>query len=308
MLQPSDLKIKAEDITSTTGRFVMEPLPSGFGHTLGNTLRRMLISSIPGAAIISAKFTGANHQFTNISGVKEDVIDIVLNLKQIHFKLAGNDPVVVTLDAKGVGEVTAESLELPSGVEVLNPKQLIATIGSKGATLAAEFVVAPGVGYGPAEEHETNKIGVLAIDSLFSPVIAAPYKVEPARIGQKSDFDRLILEITTNGAVTPREALTIVAMQLTSFFDRIAIEKESMIEAVAETVGDVGKKRQTEASEVLLEELSLPTRTINALKRAELKTLADLAALPDEEILKIKNLGEKSVLEIKEILKKEGLR
>lgn len=308
MLQPSDLKIKTESESGAFGRYVLEPLPAGFGHTLGNALRRMLLGSIPGSAIISAKFSGANHQFTTIAGVKEDVIDIILNLKQIHFNLVGTDPVVVTLSAKEVGAVTAGDLDLPAGVKVANPKQLIATIGSKGSRLEAEFVVAPGVGYETAEEHETNKVGVVAIDSVFTPVINTSYKIEPARVGQRSDFDRLILEITTNGTITPREALTTAAKQLVGFFDRITVEKESLQEAVTETVSGVSKKRQTEAAEIVLEELNLPTRTINALKRAELKTLADLAALPDSEILKIKNLGEKSVAEIIEILKKEGLR
>lgn len=308
MLQPSDLKIKTESESGAFGTYVLEPLPAGFGHTLGNALRRMLLGSIPGAAIISAKFSGANHQFTNIPGIKEDVIDIILNLKQIHFTLVGIDPVVVTLSAKDLGAVTAGDLDMPDGVEIANPKQLIATIGSKGTKLEAEFVVAPGVGYETAEEHETNKIGVIAIDSVFTPVIAANYKIEPARVGQRSDFDRLILEITTNDTITPRSALTLAAKQLVGFFERIAVEKESLQEAVVETVSGISKKRQTEASEIVLDELSLPTRTINALKRAELKTLADLAALSDSEILKIKNLGEKSVAEIIDILKKEGLR
>jgi DNA-directed RNA polymerase subunit alpha len=309
MLQPSDLKIKTESESATFGKYVLEPLPAGYGHTLGNSLRRMLIGSIPGSAIISAKFSGANHQFTTIAGIKEDVIDIILNLKQLHFKLEGNDPVVVTINSKGSGAITASDLDLPDGVAVANPKQVIATIGTKGAKLEAEFVVAPGVGYEPAEEHETNKIGVIAIDSVFTPVISANYKIEPARVGQRSDFDRLILEITTNGTIAPRAALTVAAKQLEGFFARVTVEKESLAESPSEELqASKNQKRQIEASEVLLDELNLPTRTINALKRSELKTLADLASLSDEEILKIKNLGEKSVVEITEILKKEGLR
>ena len=147
MLQPADLKIKTESENATFGKYVLEPLPEGYGHTLWNSLRLMLLGSIPGAAVVSAKFAGANHQFTTISGVKEDVIDIILNLKQLHFALVGNDPVVVTLSSKGPGVVTAGDLELPDGVSVANPKQVIATVGSKGGKLEAEFVVAPGVGY-----------------------------------------------------------------------------------------------------------------------------------------------------------------
>jgi len=308
MLQPNDLKIKTDTENPTFGKYSLEPLPEGTGRTLGNSLRRMLLSSIPGAAVTSVKFANANHQFTTIPGVKEDVIDIILNLKSIHFQLATVEPTVVSIDVKGVGEVKAKDLDLPAGVTVTNPEQLIATVGSKGAKLEAEIIVSPGVGYEPAEEHETNKIGVIAVDSLFSPVISVNYKVEAARVGQKSDFDRLILEIITNGVVTPKEALMSSAQQLVGFFERIANGEESIGDATVSSSGTSHKQKAVDTSEILLEELSLPTRTINALKRSGLKSLADLAAMPDEEILRVKNLGEKSVAEIAEILKKEGLR
>lgn len=312
MLQPNDLKIKAEVESSTYGKFALEPLPQGFGHTLGTSLRRMLLSSIPGAAITTIKFAGVTHQFTNIPGVKEDAIDVILNLKSIHFNYTGIDPIVVTLNAKGLTTVKASDLELPAGVTVINKDQVIATLGSKSAHLEAELVVEKGIGYATAEEHESNKIGVIAVDSLFSPVILVTYKIEPARVGQKSDFDRLILEITTNGAISPREALKSASVTLQTFFERLTTGKDSMIEEVVNTATEAAPKkvhgRTVPASDVLLDELNLPTRTINALKRADLKTLADLGALPDEKILKIKNLGEKSVQEITDVLKNEGLR
>ncbi|MCX6784244.1 MAG: DNA-directed RNA polymerase subunit alpha [candidate division WWE3 bacterium] len=312
MLQPSDAKIKAEVENATYGKFALEPLPAGFGHTLGTSLRRMLLSSIPGAAITTIKFAGVTHQFTNIPGVKEDVIDILLNLKSIHFNYEGTDPVVVTLDAKGLTTVTAADLDLPEGLEVINKDQIIATLGSKSAHLEAELVIEKGIGYATAEDHESNKIGVIAVDSLFSPVVLVTYKIEPARIGQKSDFDRLILEITTNGAISPRAALMSASNTLQVFFERLASGKDSMVEEVANVASEAAPKkargRTVSAADVLLDELNLPTRTINALKRADLKTLADLGALPDEKILKIKNLGEKSVQEITDVLKSEGLR
>jgi len=312
MLVPSDLKIKSEVADPTFARFALEPLPAGYAHTLGNSLRRVLLSSIPGAAITSVKFAEVNHQFTTIPGVAEDVVDIILNLKSIRFTMVGNDPQVVSLHAKGVGEVTASDLDLPAGVTVVNPDQVVATIGSKSARLEAELMVSSGVGYESSEEHETNKVGVIAIDSLFSPVLTVSYKVEPARIGQKSDFDRLILEITTSGAISPKEALMAASKTLVGFFSRIAEGRESVgvsgaVETPEEIETHASKKRSDGARDILIEELSLPTRTTNALKKAEIKNLAELSALPDEELYKIKNLGDKSIEEIKDILKKEGL-
>ena len=312
MLVPSDLKIKSEVADLTFAKFALEPLPAGYGHTLGNSLRRVLLSSIPGAAITSVKFAGVSHQFTTIPGVAEDVVDIILNLKTIRFNMVGSEPQVVSLNAKGVGEVTAADLDLPAGLEVINSDQVIATLGSKSAKFEAELMVSPGVGYESAEEHESNKIGVIAIDSLFSPVLTVSYKVEPARIGQKSDFDRLILEITTSGAISPKEALMSASKTLVGFFDRISGGRESVgingnVETLEEIQMTTNKKKVDGAKDIFVEELGLPTRTTNALKKAEIRNLAELAALSDEELYKIKNLGDKSIEEIKDILKKEGM-
>ena len=301
MLTAEDLKISKVSEDGLTGVYTFEPLPSGFGNTLGNTLRRVLYSSLRGAALTQVKITGAVHQFSSITGVKEDVVEITLNLKQVRVKVHGENPVIGSVSKKGPGVVTAGDIEFSSDAEVVNKELVIATLADSKSKFDAEVVAEPGVGYSPVEERETSKVGVILLDALYSPVISVNYAVEPARFGKRVDLDKLTLTVKTDGTLTPWEAVASSAKLLTDFFTAIAKGgKQDVVEGQEEAV-EGGKVRTIEA-------LGVSNRALNALKKAGLKTVAELAKMTDEQIGDIKNLGEKSVDEIMAVLKKEGYR
>ena len=298
-LDETQTAIKVEKNTSDAGLFVIGPLPRGFGHTLGNTLRRVLLSSLPGAAISQVKFEGVPHQFSTIAGVKEDVVDLTLNLKQVRLKIEGDQPVVLALSKKGPGKVTAGDISAPAGVEIVNKTLPLATLADKKTVLEAELIAEPGRGYVVSEERET-KIGVIALDCIFSPILNVSYKVEPVRVGQVSDYDQVILEVTTDKTIKPLEALTEASGILIRFFDRISL-------------GDKAKRKPKEprkvkaTGEVGVEELDIPIRILNSIKKAKISSANKLAQKSHEELLAIKNIGEKAAKEIEKALKKEGL-
>jgi len=301
MLTAEDLKISKVSEDGLTGVYTFEPLPSGFGNTLGNTLRRVLYSSLKGAALTQVKLTGAVHQFSSITGVKEDVVEITLNLKQVRVKVHGENPVIGLVSKKGPGVVTAGDIEFSSDAEVVNKELVIATLADSKSKFEAEVVAEPGVGYSPVEERETSKVGVILLDALYSPVISVNYAVEPARFGKRVDLDKLTLTVKTDGTLTPWEAVSNSAKLLTDFFTAIARGgKQEAAEGQEEAVE--GGKVKT------IEDLGVSNRALNALKKAGLKTVAELAKMSDEQIGDIKNLGEKSVDEIMAVLKKEGYR
>lgn len=297
-LDENQVAIKAVEQTSDFGVFVISPLPGGFGHTIGNTLRRVLLSSLKGAAISQVKFTGVPHQFTTIPGVREDVVDLTLNLKQVRLKIEGDQPVALGLSQKGPGEVTAGDLKVPAGVEIANPNLHLATLADKKTTLEAELVAEPGRGYAPSEGRET-KIGVIPLDCVFSPVLNVAYKVEPTRVGQVSDYDQLTVEITTDKTIKPLAALVEAGKILTTFFARVGL---------GEKAKRAPKKTTKAARQMGLEELELPLRILNCLKKAKISSANKLAEMEDKEILQIKNVGEKALKDIVRALKKEGLR
>lgn len=301
MLTAEDLKITKVSEDGFTGVYTFEPLPSGFGNTLGNTLRRVLYSSLRGAALTQVKIAGAVHQFSVINGIKEDVVEITLNLKQVRVKVHGENPVIGSIDKKGPGVVTAGDIEFSSDAEVVNKDLVIATLADSKTKFEAEVVAEPGVGYSPVEERETSKIGVILLDALYSPVVNVNYAVEPARFGKRVDLDKLTLTVKTDGTITPWEAVSNSACILTDFFDAIAKGgKQKALE---------GEEKKAESDGVRnLEDLGISNRALNALKKAGLKTVADLAKMSDEQICDIKNLGEKSIDEIMAALKKEGYR
>lgn len=284
------------------GVFSIGPLPPNYGHTIGNTLRRVLLSSLPGAAISRVKFEGVAHQFTTIPGVKEDVVDLTLNLKQVRLKISGEQPVALTLSQTGPGKVVAGDIAAPAGVEIVNRDLHIATLADKKTELSAELIAEPGRGYVPSEEREA-KVGVIALDCAFSPVLLASYKVEPTRVGREGGYDQLILEIKTDKTIKPREALLEASHILSRFFTRIGKGEEE-----GSVVEESGEGLATRAKEVSLEELVLPIRLLNSLKKARIKTAADLLQKTDAQILKIKNIGPASLKEIDRALKKEGLK
>lgn len=298
-LDETQVAVKVEKQTSEMGIFAIGPLPRGFGHTLGNTLRRVLLSSLPGAAISQVKFGGVAHQFSTIPGVKEDVVDLTLNLKQVRLKIEGDQPVALSLSKKGPGKVVAGDISVPAGVEIVNKDLHLATLADKKMKLEAEMVAEPGRGYVLSETRET-KIGTIPLDCAFSPVLNVAYEVSATRVGQKTDYDQLTIKITTDKTIRPLAALVEASSILSNFFGRIGLGKGAK--------GLPAKKsRPTAARKVGLDELEIPLRTLNCLKKAKIASANELAQKSHEELLAIKNIGEKAAEDIERALKKEGL-
>jgi len=306
LLNPSELKITTISEDKNKGVFSLEPLPTNFGHTIGNSLKRILLTSLKGAVITQVKISGADHQFSTIPGVKEDIVESTLNLKRIRFKVYGDNPIVLNINKKGPGEVTAADIELNSEVEVLNKDQHIATLADKNTNLKMELIIESGTGYSPMEERQSSKIGVIVLDAEFSPVKSVSYTVEPARFGKDINLDNLILSVETDGSIKPSEAVKKSADLLKEFAIKIYEWVMPVQEQEVENSSTVNEKRVM-TEKISVDELPLPTRTINALKKQGIETLDQLAEKSDEELADIKNLGEKSVEEIKKLLKKEGL-
>ena len=306
MLDASDVKIKKLSEKDNSAVFIFEPLPKGFGHTLGNTLRRVLLTSMPGGAITQFKVEGAVHQFSTVPGVKEDLVNIGLNLKQVRARVPGGSPVVGKIEAKGPGKVTAGDIEVSSEVEILNKDLHIATLADNKTKFNIEVTFEAGVGYSPVEERETAKIGIIMLDALFSPVVSANYEIEQTRKGTHADLDKLVLTVDTDGSLDPSDALAKSATILKDFFKRFALaeddEEEEALKEQAAAAPSMDNKK------VSVDELPLPTRTINALRKAGIETLSDLMAKSREELADVKNLGDKSIEEINKLLESEGSR
>lgn len=281
--------------------FVLEPLPNGFGLTLGHSLRRVLLTSLEGAAITSIKIDGAKHEFTTLPGVKEDMVDLILNIKKIEVKLEGKDESTMTLNKKGPGEVKASDIECPSGVKVLNPDQYITTLADKKTSLKIEFKIQKGKGYLPAEEQQIEELGVIPVDGIFTPVLDADYTVSDTRVGGKTNFDKLVMRITTTGEIEPQEALRKAAEILKDYYSFVVSPEE------ADEMPNEEVKEETVEQDVLIEELDLPMRVVNSLGSAGIKTIGELIAKSEKEVSKIKNLGAKSIKEIKAKLDEMGL-
>jgi DNA-directed RNA polymerase subunit alpha len=293
--------IQTETTRPDYGKFVIEPLSQGFGNTLGNALRRVLYSAIPGAAITSVQINGANHQFTTIEGVKEDVVQLILAIKQIRVSYSGENPVRINLSTKGPGEVTAGEFDLPSGVTIANPDLVIAHLSDKDAKLEIEATVESGYGYSPAEDRHSTTVGVIPVDATFTPVIRVNYAVEATRVGRVTNFDRLVLEITSDGTVAPQDALKTAASTLVDYFGGIANPDDHEAASTPSSA-----PRSSAGSNVAVEELDLPTRIANALQKAGFETVADLSRVPQAELAKVKNLGGKSVKIIEAALRERG--
>ena len=312
-------RISAEKVDENRGTFTVEPLDKGFGYTFGNSMRRVLLSSLGGAAITSVRIEGVAHEFSTVPGVKEDVTDIVLNLKDIVVRMHTDaDEVEAPLVATGPGEVKAKDIDLPSGVEILNPNAPIATLEKK-TKLEIYLTIGRGRGYSPAEENKTEEapIGVVPIDSIFSPIRRASYNVDSARVGQRTDFDKLTLELETDGSIEPsaalREASEILIKSLAIFTDADRVEELTAREPAAVMGGDVGLPDTVAApggdglDEILIEELELGVRSYNCLKRAGVQTVGDLVRKSESELNAIPNFGQKSIEEVIETLESRGL-
>jgi DNA-directed RNA polymerase subunit alpha len=304
--------ISAEEINDNQGTFTIEPLDKGFGYTYGNSLRRVLLSSLKGAAITSVRIEGVAHEFSSISGVKEDVTDIILNLKDIVVRMHTDaDVVEVPLVATGPGEITAADLETPAGVEILNPEAPIATLEKK-TKLEMYLTLGRGRGYSPAEDNKTEDqpIGVIPIDSIFSPIKRASYRVDSSRVGQRTDFDKLSLQLETDGSIEPgaalREAAELMIASLAIFTDADRVEELTQTNGgepeIADEVGATGS-----GDDRLIEELEIGVRAYNCLKRAGVQTIGDLQGKSESELKAIPNFGERSIEEVIEAMHGLGL-
>ena len=301
MIEIERPRIETEELSNdnTYGRFVVEPLERGFGTTLGNSLRRVLLSSLPGVAVKSIKIDGVVHEFSTIPGVKEDVTEIVLNIKGLIAKLHCDGPKTVEIAAEGPCIVTADSIKCDSEVEILNPDLHIATLG-EGAKLYMELVLDKGRGYVSGERNKQNMpqgvIGELAVDSIYTPVLKVNFNVEPTRVGQSIDFDKLTLEVWTNGVITAQEAVSLAAKVLTDHLNLFVdlSDKGKSTEIMVEK-DDKGKEK---VLEMTIEELDLSVRSFNCLKRAGINTVEDLLSKSEEDMMKVRNLGRKSLEEV----------
>lgn len=279
------------------GRFVVEPLERGYGTTLGNSLRRVLLSSLPGVAATYLKLDGVVHEFSTIPGVKEDVTEIVLNLKGLTAKILSDGPKVVYIDAEGPCEVTAADIKADSEVEILNPDMHIATL-SKGGKLGMELTIDKGRGYVPAERNKqlNNTIGVIPMDSIYTPVSKVNYKVENTRVGQVTDFDKLTLEVWTNGVISAEDAVSLAAKIITEHLNLfVNLSAEGAGADIMVEKGDAGKEK---VLEMTIEELDLSVRSFNCLKRAGINTVEDLISRTEDDMMKVRNLGRKSLEEV----------
>jgi DNA-directed RNA polymerase subunit alpha len=313
-------RITAEKVDDRRGTFTVEPLDKGFGYTFGNSLRRVLLSSLGGAAITSVRIEGVAHEFSTVPGVKEDVTDIILNLKDLVVRMHTDaDEVEAPLVATGPGEVKAKDIDLPSGVEILNPEAPIATLEKK-TKLEVYLTIGRGRGYSPAEENKSDEqpIGVIPIDSIFSPIRRASYAVATARVGQRTDFDKLTLDLETDGSIEPaaamREASEILIKSLAIFTDADRVEELTARDPVAVLPPDSmgGPNGDSVAAnngldEILIEELELGVRSYNCLKRAGVQTVGDLVRKSRSELNAIPNFGQKSIEEVIETLHSRGL-
>ena len=292
------------------GKFVCEPLERGYGTTFGNSLRRMLLSSLEGSAITSIRIDGVLHEFSTIPGVRDDVTNIVLNLKQLCLKMQGNEPKVIRIDVEGEKEVTAADIICDADIEILNPDLHIATVDATGK-LNIEMTVARGRGYIPAERNKKpeDTIGVIPIDSIFSPVQRVNYTVQDTRVGNETDYDKLILEVWTDGSLRPEEAVSkaagILVMHLKLFQSMDGLPEE--IEEEEATFPEEVEDDTSKVLEMTIEDLDLSVRSFNCLKRANINTVADLAEKTEDDMMKVRNLGRKSLEEVKKKLEELGL-
>src|SRR3954465_2801355 len=292
---------------SKFGRFVIEPFERGWGITVGNALRRVLLSSLQGAAVVSVKFEGVQHEFSTLEGVKEDVAEIILNIKQLRVKLLSDEDATLRLDISGEGEVRAEHIEANPDVQILNPELHIGTL-SKNGSLTLEMRVSDGRGYVISDElkREDDPIGVIPIDANFSPVTKVAYEVSDTRVGQRTDFNKLEMEVWTDGSIDPEDAMAYGAKLLVDHLEMF-INFEGDLEAAEEVVKDEEKERIRQLLKMRVDELELSVRSSNCLRCANIHTIADLVRNQESEMLKYKNFGRKSLIELNEVLSNMGL-
>lgn len=307
LLMPKGIKVVDQDKNPNYGKVIVEPLERGWGHTLGNGLRRTLLSSLQGAAVISVRINNVLHEFSTIEGVSEDVTDVILNLKQLRVKLLADEDVTLRLDVSGEGEVKASDIEENPDVKILNPDLHIATIGAN-SRLKMEMRVSDGRGYVPAEQNkrEDDPVGSIPVDALFSPVTRVNYTVENTRVGQRTDLDKLVMEVWTDGSLSVEDSVGYAAKLLYDHLN-LFINFEGELEPVKEKVTDEKMSKLRQLLKMRVDELELSVRSANCLRAANIHTLADLVRNQESAMLKYKNFGRKSLVELNRVLANLGL-
>ena len=295
-------QMEEKDSSATSATLVIEPLENGYGHTLGNALRRVLLSSLPGTAITQFRIEGADHQFSTVEGLKEDVLEMALNIKQVKVHATTHEIGTLKLSVKGPKEVTAADVECEAGFEIINKDLHIATV-AKGKFLEIEMRVESGTGYIIADEKNATSIGDIVLDALYSPVVKVSYEVEQTRVGRRTDFDKLIMNVQTDGSISPADAVKLAAEILTKQFSQVF---DPVIPEVIEPEITLSPE-EAETLRLTVEELDLPTRIANALRKGGFKTVGDLTGAPKDLVSKVKNLGGKSVVLIDAALQKKGV-
>lgn len=303
MVEPN---FKITEITSNPdfGEFVIEPLEPGYGHTLGTALRRVLLLSIPGVAVTSVKINGAKHRFSTLPGLKENIVDLLLNVKGLNFKLLNSkDLSVVRLSVKGPLKITGKDLEVTEDVEVVNPDQYIATLADKKGKLDMEFTVERGFGYSLSEERRGNALGIIPTDAIFTPIRRVNFTVSATRVGRQTNLDKLTLQIWTNGVISPKDALNQAAKTLTSYFHQVYEPKtveEAEVDGSRSDIPDATLK-------LTIDELDLPTRIYNSLRNGGIETIGQLVEAPRKDLISMRNMGGKSISIIEEKLREKGI-
>jgi len=291
---------KEEKKEAGYGRFVISPLEQGYGLTIGNSLRRVLLTSLPGVAVTSVKIASVKHQFSSLVGMKEDVVEFILNLKKVRFSGKVEKPTKATLEIVKAGEFTAAAIKVGGGIKVANPDLVLGTL-NKGSKFSADITIESGAGYSPAEDRPTETIGLIPVDASFSPVKRVSYKIEETRVGRLTNYDKLVLEVWTDGTINAKDALVESAKILLSYFSQVVNPKkiEKPVEAPKDELGLIGK--------LSVEEIGLPTRVANALIKAGFESVEQLARAKKEDLVKVRNLGEKSLKIIAAALGTKGV-
>jgi len=306
MLDLSQIEVRTEKETTDYGKFIIEPLDQGYGPTIGNSLRRVLLTSLKGAAITSAKISGVRHQFTSLSGMSQDIVEFILNLKKVRIKIPSDKPIKLTLDVVGPKVVKAKDIETTQGAEIINGDLEIANLADKKSKLSAALIAENGVGYSLADERKTGEIGLIPMDANFSPVLQVNYTVEATRVGRVTNFDKLFLEIKTDGSIKPSEALKQGAGILVDHFMVIREPQTGSKKKQGQSVPSQAQLTE-EVLNTTLEELDLPVRLINSLKVGKIETIGDFLTKDKKDLIKMKNMGPKSISLVEEKLKERGI-
>ena len=302
MFEPT-FSIKTDSERSDYGRYSIEPLSQGYGQTLGNSLRRVLLTSLQGSAINAVKIEGVKHQFSTLPGLKEDIIEFLLNVKRIHLSVPDATPVTLTLSKKGPGEIKAGDIQTPAGVTIVNPDFVLGTLSDKKAEIEMQLYAQRGFGYVTADEGAVREVGIIPLDALYSPIVRVNYKVEATRVGRMTNLDKLVIEIWTDGTIAPLEALKSAATILVSYFTQVYEPKVKNVEEPGAVISNISD----EVLKMRIEELDIPTRIVNALANGGIETIVQLLGTQRSDLMKIKNLGTKSLSIVEEKLKEKGV-